>query len=273
VADLNADLCIIQVSKKNREISSCCDLINIISHRDICHSIFYKIYTILTAKSVKMKTNAVLQKDVQDALKWEPLLHSAEIGVIVKNGVVSLTGTVDSYAKKLQAEHAAKSVLGVKVLVEDIKVRLPNHGSKTDEEIAQEIIAAFKSNSFIPNDKIMVKVENGWVDLDGEVTWDYLRDITENAVKYLPGVKGIYNNITINPEILHSIEKKDIEKALDLSSIDSSEIKVSVSGQTVTLTGNVHTWHQKEEAGRIVWKTPGIKHVNNKLTVDYEYDL
>jgi len=220
-----------------------------------------------------MKTNAELQKDVQDAIQWEPLLHSAEIGVIVKNGIVSLTGTVDSYAKKLQAEHAAKNVFGVKVLVEDIEVKLPDPRSKTDVEIAGEIIAAFKANSFIPEEKISVKVENGWVDLDGEVSWDYLRDITENAVKYLPGVKGIYNNIIINPEIQNTVEKSDIEKALDRSSIDNSEINVSVSGATVTLTGTVHTWHQKEEAGRIVWKTPGIQDVKNELTVDYEYDL
>ncbi|ALR31009.1 ornithine aminotransferase [Chryseobacterium sp. IHB B 17019] len=220
-----------------------------------------------------MKTDAELQKDVQDAMKWEPLLHSAEIGVIVKNGIVTLTGPVDSYAKKLQAEHAAKNVSGVKVLVENIEVRLPDPRSKTDAEIASEIVAAFESNTFIPEEKITVKVENGWVDLDGEVSWDYLRDITENAVRYLPGVKGIYNNITINPEIKDHIDKQDIEKALERSSIDSSEINVSVSGKTVTLSGTVHTWHQKEEAGRIVWKAPGIQDVKNELTVDYEYDL
>ncbi|REC79285.1 ornithine aminotransferase [Chryseobacterium elymi] len=220
-----------------------------------------------------MKTDAELQKDVQDAMKWEPLLHSAEIGVIVKDGIVTLTGTVDSYAKKLQAEHATKNVSGVKILVEDIEVKLSDPRSKTDVEIAGEIIAAFKANSFIPEEKISVKVENGWVDLDGEVSWDYLRDITEHAVKYLPGVKGIYNNIIINPEVRNTVEKSDIEKALDRSSIDNSEINVSVSGATVTLTGTVHTWHQKEEAGRIVWKTPGIQDVKNELKVDYEYNL
>lgn len=220
-----------------------------------------------------MKTNAGLQKDVQDALKWEPLLNSAEIGVIVQNGIVTLTGKVDSYAKKLQAEHAAKKVLGVKVLVEDIEVKLPDPRTKSDVEIANEIIAAFASNSFIPQEKINVKVENGWVDLDGEVSWGYLSDITENAVKYLPGVKGIYNNIIINPEIKETIEKNDIEKALERSSIDSSEITVSVSGKTVTLSGNVHTWHQKEEASKVVWKTPGIENVKNQITVDYEYNL
>lgn len=243
-------------------------------HSDAGHLIFCKVSGTLKHKIYnQMKTNAELQKDVQDAIKWEPLLNSAEIGVIVKDGIVTLTGTVDSYAKKLQAEHATKNVSGVKILVEDIKVKLPDPRSKTDVEIASEIIAAFNANSIIPQEKITVKVENGWVDLDGEVSWEYIRDITENAVKYLPGVKGIYNNIIINPEILNTVEKSDIEKALKRSSIDSSEINVSVSGTTVTLTGNVHTWHQKEEAGRIVWKTPGIQDVKNELTVDYEYDL
>ncbi|UOU97490.1 BON domain-containing protein [Chryseobacterium daecheongense] len=220
-----------------------------------------------------MKTNAELQKDVQDAIKWEPLLHSAEIGVTAKNGVVSLTGIVDSYAKKMQAEDAAKNVVGVKVLVENIKVKFPNSRSKTDNEIADEIIAAFESNTVIPEKQIKVKVEDGWVDLDGELPWDYLREITENAIQYLPGVKGIYNNITIKPEIRERVDKKDIEEALKRSSIDDKEIEVSVSGSTVTLTGAVHSWRQKEEAGRIAWKTPGIEHVKNELKVDYEYDF
>ncbi|WP_449398074.1 BON domain-containing protein [Chryseobacterium wanjuense] len=155
-----------------------------------------------------MKTNAELQKDVQDAIKWEPLLHSEEIGVAAKNGVVSLTGTVDSYAKKIQAEKAASNVPGVKVLVENIKVKFPDPRSKTDNEIAREIIAAFESNTVIPEEKIHVKVEDGWVDLDGELAWDYLREITENSIQFLPGVKGIFNNIIIKPDIQNTIEKK-----------------------------------------------------------------
>lgn len=220
-----------------------------------------------------MKTNAELQKDVQDAIKWEPLLHSEEIGVAAKDGVVSLTGTVDSYAKKVQAEKAASNVSGVKVLVENIKVKFPDPRSKTDNEIAREIVAAFESNTVIPEEKIHVKVEDGWVDLDGELAWDYLREITENSIQFLPGVKGIFNNITIKSDIQNTIDKKDVEEALRRSSIDSKEINVSVSGTTVTLTGAVHSWSQKKEAERIAWKTPGIEHVNNELAVDFEYDF
>ncbi|UCA60432.1 BON domain-containing protein [Chryseobacterium rhizoplanae] len=220
-----------------------------------------------------MKTNEQLQKDVQEAIKWEPLLHPAEIGVTAADGVVSLTGTVDSFAKKKQAENAARNVAGVKVLVENIQVKLPDSKAKTDVEIGAEIISAFTSNVIIPQDKIKVKVENGWVDLDGELPWDYQREITENAIQFLPGIKGIFNNITINPDTNDTVSKKKVEEALKRSAVDEREITVSVSGTTVTLIGTVHSWQQKEEAGRIAWKTPGIKHLKNKLEVDYEYNL
>ncbi|MCC3216028.1 BON domain-containing protein [Chryseobacterium sp. X308] len=220
-----------------------------------------------------MKTNEQLQQDVQDAIKWEPLLHPAEIGVMAADGVVSLTGTVDSFSKKKQAENAARNVAGVKVLVENIQVKLPDSKVKTDAEIGAEIISAFASNVIIPQDKIKVKVENGWVDLDGELPWDYQREITENAIQFLPGIKGIFNNITINPDTDDTVSKKKVEEALKRSAVDEREITVSVSDTTVTLTGTVHSWQQKEEAGRIAWKTPGIKHLKNKLEVDYEYNI
>ncbi|WP_343687156.1 BON domain-containing protein [Chryseobacterium gleum] len=220
-----------------------------------------------------MKTNEQLQKDVQEAIKWEPLLHPAEIGVTAADGVVSLSGTVDSFAKKKQAENAARNVAGVKVLVENIQVKLPDSKAKTDIEIGAEIISAFTSNVIIPQDKIKVKVENGWVDLDGELPWDYQREITENAIQFLPGIKGIFNNITINPDTNDTVSKKKVEEALKRSAVDEREITVSVTDTTVTLTGTVHSWQQKEEAGRVAWKTPGIKHLKNKLEVDYEYNL
>ncbi|MDH5033485.1 MULTISPECIES: BON domain-containing protein [Chryseobacterium] len=220
-----------------------------------------------------MKTNEQLQQDVQEAIKWEPMLHPAEIGVTASDGVVSLTGTVDSIVKKKQAENAARNVSGVKVLVENIQVKLPDSKVKTDIEIGAEIISAFTSNVIIPQDKIKVKVENGWVDLDGELPWDYQREITENAIQFLPGIKGIFNNITINPDTKDAVSKKKVEEALKRSAVDEREITVSVSGTTVTLTGTVHSWQQKEEAGRIAWKTPGIKHLKNKLEVDYEYNV
>lgn len=219
-----------------------------------------------------MKNNQELQSDVQNAIKWEPLLNAAEIGVTAKDGVVSLTGVVDSYAKKMEAENAAKKVIGVKALVESIEIKFPHTFTKTSLEIANEVIAALNSNWSVPKDKVTVKVEEGWVTLDGELPWNYQKEAAKSAINYLTGVKGVTNNIKIKSESHDAIEKKDVEEAIGRSwSVDDSDINVSVSGTTVTLTGTVDSWYQKEEAGRIAWKTSGIWHVNNELAVDYEY--
>lgn len=219
-----------------------------------------------------MKSNSELQKDVQDAILWEPLLNAAEIGVTAKEGVVTLTGEVDCYAKKTEAENAAKKVKGVKAIVEQIKVKFGIFWSKTNEEIASEVITALKTNWSVPKDKITIKVENGWVTLDGEVTWNYQREAAKNTVRYLTGVKGITDNIKIKPEKEDAIEQKDVENALARCwSLNDSVIHVKVTATKVTLTGNVHSWHQKEEAGRIAWNTPGIWVLDNKLNVDFNY--
>ncbi len=219
-----------------------------------------------------MKSNEELQTDVQNAIKWEPLLNAAEIGVVAKDGVVSLTGVVNSYAKKMEAESAAKKVIGVVALVEGIEVKFSSAWSKTNEEIANEVLVALKSNWSVPDDKVTVKVEDGWLTLDGELPWNYQKDAAKSAVSYLTGIKGIINNITIKSESHDEIEKKAVEEAIGRSwSIDDSDIEVSVSGTSVTLSGTVDSWYQKEEAGRIAWKTPGIWNVKNELTVDYEF--
>ncbi|MEM0575663.1 BON domain-containing protein [Flavobacterium polysaccharolyticum] len=221
-----------------------------------------------------MKTNAELQTDVQNAIKWEPLLNAAEIGVTAKDGVISLTGVVDSYAKKVEAENAAKKVIGVKALVEKIEVKFPSSFVKTSLEIANEVLAALKSNWSVPEDKVTVKVEDGWVTLEGELPWNYQKEAAKSAIIYLAGVKGVTNNIKIKSESHDAIEKRDIEKAIGRSwTIDDSDIVVSVSGTTVTLKGTVGSWYQKEEAARIAWNTPGIWHVKNELEVDYYYSL
>jgi VCBS repeat-containing protein len=191
-----------------------------------------------------------------------------------KDGVVSLTGEVDSYNKKIEAESAAKKVIGVKALVEEIEVKFPNSWIKTNIEIANEVLQALKTNLSVPTDKVGVKVEDGWVTLDGDLSWNYQKDAARNAVNYLSGVKGVTNNITIKPATNNAIEKKDVEDAIGRSwSVDDSDIKVSVSGSTVTLTGTVNSWYQRDEAERIAWKTPGIWNVLNELEVDYEYVL
>ncbi|GEP51065.1 ornithine aminotransferase [Flavobacterium noncentrifugens] len=218
-----------------------------------------------------MKTNEELQKEVVDAINWEPLLQAAEIGVMVKDGIVTLTGSVNSYAKKGEAEQAAKNVSGVKVVVEKIEVILNSQTQKTDQEIAVEIVNAFKWHWDIPDGKVQVKVENGWVSLTGELEWNYQKEAAVKAVSVLIGVKGITNNIMIITLSKDNIEKKGIEDAIKRNGhIDDSGIEVEVLNNTVTLRGIVDSWYQKSESGRIAWKAPGVTKVENDLDVDFE---
>lgn len=217
-----------------------------------------------------MKNNEELQTDVQDAIKWEPLLHAAEIGVTVKDGVVTLTGTVDSYGKKLEAEKAAKNVSGVKAVVEKIEVDFPHSWSKTDNDIAVEVLNALKSNVVIPSEKLKVKVENGHVTLDGELLWNFQREAAKNAVKYLSGVKDLTDNIIIKSETRDGIEKANVESALRRNwNINDEDIRVQATGHTVKLTGTVNSWFQKDEATRMAWDAPGVWSVENELAIDY----
>jgi osmotically-inducible protein OsmY len=219
-----------------------------------------------------MKSNVELQTDVQNALKWEPMLHAAEIGVTAKDGVVSLNGQVDSYVKKTQAEHAAKSVVGVRAIIENIDVNIPNQWTKTDSEIANAVLTGFEYNWSIPNDKIAIKVENGYVTLEGELMWNYQREAAVNLVKNLTGVKGVRNKILIRSEIHNAIEKAEIEKAIKRNwLIDGSDVSVSVDGTTVTLYGRVNSFSQKDEAGRVAWNTPGIWQVKNEIKVEHDF--
>ena len=218
-----------------------------------------------------MKNNAELQRDVQDAIKWQPLLNAAEIGVTAKDGVVSLTGVVDSYSKKTEAEDAAKNVAGVTALVEKIEVKYPSSYSKTNAEIANEVLSALKACWDVPKDKVKVKVEAGWVTLTGELNWNYQKEAAKDAVGSLMGVTGVTNNITIKSESMESVEKAAIENALkrDWAFYDNN-IRVQVSGHRATLTGTVGSLYEKEEAGGIAWNAPGVWNVDNELTVAWD---
>jgi len=217
-----------------------------------------------------MKNNADLQRDVQDAIKWQPLLSAAEIGVTAKDGVVSLTGVVDSYVKKTEAEDAASNVAGVTALIETIEVRYPGSYGKSNAEIANEVISALKARWEVPKDKIKVKLEAGWVSLTGEVAWNYQKEAAEDAIAGLMGVTGVTNNITIKSETTELAEKDAIESALARNwNFFDNNIRVQVSGHEATLTGRVHSLAQKTEAGRIAWNAPGVWEVDNELVVDW----
>ena len=217
-----------------------------------------------------MKTNENLQKDVQDAIKWEPLLNAAEIGVTAKDGVITLTGVVDSYAKKLEAENAAKNVVGVKAVAETIKVNYGSSFKKNDTEIANEILNAWKWNWEVPGDDIKVKVESGWVTLEGKLEWNYQKEAAKRAVDNLTGVKGVTNKITIKIDSQDTVEKTAIEHSLARSwAIDDESVFVKVIGNKVELTGVVDSIFQRDEAERLAWNAPGVWSVDNELIVDY----
>jgi len=218
-----------------------------------------------------MRSNEELQKNVQDAIKWEPLLKAAEIGVIAKDGVITLSGIVNSYAKKMEAENAAKNVAGVKAVVEKIIIDYGEFVTIDDNKIAEEVLNAFKWNWDIPNNTLKVKVEDGWVTLEGVLEWNYQKDAARHAAGKQIGVKGVVTEVVVRSESGDEVEKTDIELALARNwSVSTQNIMVRVVGNRVTLTGTVQSLYQKDEAARIAWNAPGVWNVDNELDIEYD---
>jgi osmotically-inducible protein OsmY len=215
-----------------------------------------------------MKTDAQIKQDVQEELIWEPGIDETRMGVSVSEGVVTLSGEVNSYAEKMAAERAAKRVKGVLAVAEDIVVNYGMESDMTDTEIAKAVVHALKWHAVVPEERIMPRVENGWVYLSGKVPWDYQKEAAKNAVKELSGVKGVVNGITLSQAIVPQDIKDRIQAAFERSaSLEARGISVTVKGHSVTLEGTVHSLKEKEAAERTVFNAPGVYEVNNKLQV------
>lgn len=219
---------------------------------------------------MKTKTDIQLQHAVLEALRWEPSVNAAGIGVAVQDGVVTLSGHVPSYAEKKAAERAAQRVSGVKAIAEEIEARLPGKYQRTDADLAKAVADTIAWHVFLPEDRIKVKVEDGWVTLEGEVERYHQWAEISGAVRHLTGVRGVSNLLQIKPlakvasESIKAKIKRALERAADA---DADQITVEVRGTEVTLSGTVRSFAEREDAERTAWAAPGVREVHNRIQV------
>ncbi|MDB6091907.1 MAG: osmotically inducible protein [Gammaproteobacteria bacterium] len=217
-----------------------------------------------------MRNDGDVKRDVEDELKYDADVDATDIGVSVKNGVVTLSGFVHSYGQKLQAEADAKRVAGVMAVANDIEVRLPSTDARPDPEIARDLVAQLMLELPYSYEEIKSVVKNGWVTLEGEVEWNYQRVKAESTARHVKGVLGVSNLIGIAPRVSPTEVKAKIQNALRRSAqLDANRIDVDANGSEVVLRGTVRSWAEREEAQRVAWLAPGVTKVDNRITVSY----
>jgi osmotically-inducible protein OsmY len=215
-----------------------------------------------------MKTDSDIKRDVETELKWDPDIDPTDIGIAVKDGVVTLTGFVRSYSQKWQAEVDTKRVAGVRGVANDLEVRLPTGSERPDPEIARDAVAALKNELPYSSEHIKVVAKNGWVTLEGEAEWQFQRSRAEAAVRRIKGIKGVSNLIMLKPRVAPSDIKEKIEEAFKRSAeVDASRITVEANGGEVTLRGTVRSWAERQEAERTAWQAPGVIKVTNQIAI------
>ncbi|MET8351807.1 MULTISPECIES: BON domain-containing protein [unclassified Micromonospora] len=216
------------------------------------------------------RTDQDIQSAVLDELTWEPRVQPHEIGVTVAEGVVTLTGRVDSYAKKWAAERAAHRVARVRALANDLTVRLPGEAERADPDLAAAASHALEWDAFVPVEKLQVTVSAGWVTLHGEVEWEYQRRAAERAVTRLTGVRGVSNGITVRPSAVpagHNLAERIVDALARAGATEAERISVRVHGDTAVLAGLVHSMPERAEVERVAWSAPGIREVQNHIAV------
>lgn len=217
------------------------------------------------------RTDEQIQRDVLEELKWDARVRPNEIGVSVKDGIVTLTGWVDTYTKRWAAEDAAHRVRGVKAVANDVEVRLSTSDQRTDADIAAAAMRALEWDALVPTNKVQVTVSKGWVTLGGEVEWAFQREDAERVVRRLVGVRGVTNLIMVHPSVKPTPAelKKRIEDGLVRSAeLDAKKITVDMDGGKVILHGAVRAWAEREEAERLAWSAPGVTSVENHILVE-----
>lgn len=215
-----------------------------------------------------MKSDKQLRDDVMDELEWEPAVDAGDIGVEVKDGVVTLFGHLSSFAEKVAAERAVQRVSGVKGLAVELDVRLPTHEARSDTELAHAAKSVLEMDTFVPKDAIDIVVEDGRVKLSGLVTAEFQRRAAERDVRNLRGVKDVINNVIVRPIVLSHDVKSRIESALQRRAhAETKAITVSVEGDEITLTGTVPTWQERNAIVHAAWNAPGVGRVVNHIAI------
>jgi osmotically-inducible protein OsmY len=215
-----------------------------------------------------MDKDRVLQRKVLAELEWEPKVDSADIGVAVVDSVVSLNGFVKSYAEKLAAEAAVRRVAGSSPIAEELKVRYSSDTKTADHEIARRIADMYAWNAIVPEDKILIKVENGWVTLAGEAKWQYQSREAARVASQISGVTGVSNNVRIVNQVQTGDIRRRIEDAFDRhADLDAKSVTVAVDGNKVVLGGHVGAWHERKVAENAAWSAPGVTQVVDHIAV------